>query len=197
MGNVVTALNVSSITSGIPSIKSWRASCNNMLEYESFSVYGFHVVYPTTWKIEFDPKSDRLKGDVAFKSPEKENIFLSWGSLEKAKKRYSSLEEHANDSIDRIKKNPRVRKVETSQTKDTRIQSHKALFSLVKVTFSTPSLLPFTKTKEEVQEVRCMHLHCETSERYYVIYGAIALSKSQEHEAIFNNMMKSFKCHSQ
>jgi hypothetical protein len=168
-----------------------------MPEFESFSVYGFHTVYPATWKIEFDPKSDRSKGDVSFKSPEKEVIFLSWGSLEKALKRFSSLEEHVKDSVDRIKKNTRVKKVETVQTREMTVESHRALYSLLKVTFSTPSLVPFGKGKEEVQEVRSMHLHCDASERYYVMFEQIAPDKSQEHENIFNNMMQAFKCHGQ
>lgn len=166
-----------------------------MLEYESFSVYGFSTVYPSTWKIEFDPKSDWTKGNVAFKSPEKNSIFLSWGSLEKTKKRYSSPEEHAQDSAKAVRKNPRVTRVETVQTKEVNIHSHKAIYSLLRVAFPTPTANPFKKGREEVMEVRSIHIHCDVSERYYVIYGQIELSKSEEHEGIFKNMGESFKCH--
>lgn len=168
-----------------------------MPEFESFSAYRFHTVYPSTWKIEFDPKSDRSRGDLAFKSPDRNSIFLSWGSLEKAKKRFSSLEEHVKDSVDRVKKSPGAKRVEIVQTKEMIIESHRALYTLIKVTFSTPSIVPFVKGKDGSQEVRSMHLHCEVSERYYVLYGKIALDKSQEHQEIFDSMMDSFKCHSQ
>lgn len=168
-----------------------------MPEFESFSAYGFHMVYPSTWKIEFDPKSGRSRGDVAFKCPDGNHVFLSWGSLEKATKRFSSLEEHVKDSIDRVKNNPRAKKVEIVQTKEMVVESHRALYTLIKVTLSTPSIIPFGKGKEDVQEVRSMHLYCDVSGRFYVLFGQITLDKSSEHEEIFDSMMESFKCHNQ
>ncbi len=166
-----------------------------MPEFETFCVYGFHTVYPGTWKVEFDPKSDRTKGDVVFKSPERDNIFLSWGPLERAKKRFSDPEGHLKYSMDKIKKNTRVSGVEIARKSDFEVLSHRALVSLLNVTFSTPSFNPLKKGKGEVQEVRAMHLHCEDSGRYYVIFGQITLDKSVAHEDIFNNMVQSFRCH--
>ena len=166
-----------------------------MPDFETFCVYGFGTVYPNTWRVEFDPKSNRAKGDVVFKSPEKDNIFLSWGPLEKAQNRFSDTEGHLKYSIDRIKKNTRVGGVEIARKNDLDVQSHKALVSLLKVTFSMPSIIPFRKSKGEVQEVRTMHLHCENAGRYYVIFGQITTDKSQMHEEIFNKMVNSFKCH--
>jgi len=166
-----------------------------MLEYESFCVYGFCTVYPVTWKVELNPKSERSEGDVAFKSPERVNIFVSWGPLEKAKKRYSSLEEHAKDSLKRIKKNSGVKEVELIQRKVIRVNSHKAIFSHVKIIIPRPSFLPFKKEKTDEREVRCMHLHCKPSERYFVIFGEITPDKSLEHGEVFKNIMKSFICH--
>jgi hypothetical protein len=166
-----------------------------MPDFETFCVYGFGTVYPNTWRVEFDPKSNRSKGDVVFKSPEKDNIFLSWGPLEKAQNRFSDTEGHLKYSIDRIKKNTRVGGVEIARKNDLDVQSHKALVSLLKVTFSMPGIIPFRKSKGEVQEVRTMHLHCEDTGRYYVIFGQITTDKSQMHEEIFNKMVNSFKCH--
>ncbi|MCK4482292.1 hypothetical protein KAU55_03635, partial [Candidatus Bathyarchaeota archaeon] len=97
-----------------------------MVEYECFCIYGFRTVYPITWKVGLDPKSERSEGNVTIKSPEKANIVVSWGLLEKAKKRYSSLEKHARDSIDKIKKESKIKKVELVQTKHIQINSHKA-----------------------------------------------------------------------
>ena len=166
-----------------------------MQDFETFRVYGFQTVYPNTWRVEFDAKSTRQKGDVVFKSPEKDNIFLSWGPLEKAQKRFSDAEGHLKYSIDRIKKNTRVGGVEIARKTEQDVQSHKALVSLLRVTFSMPSIVPFKKGKGEVQEVRTMHLQCENAGRYYVIFGQITMDKSQIQEEIFNNMVKSFKCH--
>jgi hypothetical protein len=166
-----------------------------MLEYESFSIYELHIVYPTTWKVELNPKSDREEGDVAFKSPEKENFFVSWGPLEKAKKRYSSVEAHADDPFKRIKKNPNVRKIEFVQKTVVDVNSHKAIFAHAKVTLAKPSIIPFTKEKTVIREVRCMHVHCEHTGRYFVMYGEMASDKASEYGEIFENMMKSFLCH--
>jgi hypothetical protein len=166
-----------------------------MLEYEPFSIYEFHTVYPATWKVELNPKSDRKEGDVAFKSPERENFFVSWGPLEKAKKKYSSLEEHADDPFRRIKKNPSVRKVEFIQKTVMEINSHKAIFSHAKVTLSKPNIIPFTKDKTAEREIRCMHIDCEPTGRYFVVYGEMASDKASEYGEVFENMVKSFLCH--
>lgn len=167
-----------------------------MLEYESFCVYGFNTAYPSTWKVEFDPKSDRTMGNVAFKSPERNNIVLSWGPLERAKKKYSSVEEHAEDSIKGVRKNPSVARVEIIQKKELDIPPHKAIYSILRVVFASPSMIPFKKGKEDVLEMRSIHVHCEVSDRYYVIFGQIAPSKSEEHGEIFSKITESFKCHS-
>jgi len=127
-----------------------------MTEFEAFCVYNFRTVYPNTWRVEFDPKSTRTKGDVVFKSPERENIFLSWGDVERAKKRFSDAEGHLKYSIDRIKKNTRVSKVEIVSKKDFKVLSHSALVSLINVTFSPPSIIPFKKAKGNVEEIRAM-----------------------------------------
>jgi hypothetical protein len=166
-----------------------------MSEYEPFSIYGFCTVYPVAWKIELNPESDRSQGNVAFKSPEKENIFLIWGSLEKAKKAYSSLEEHAEDPLKRLKNNPRVKEVDLVQRKLIQVNSHEAIFSHVKVILSSPSLLPFRKAKKYEREVRCMHVYCEPSGRYFLVYGEISSDKSLEQYKVLENMINSFICH--
>jgi len=166
-----------------------------MPEYEFFCIYGFRTVYPVTWKIELDPKSERSEGSVTFKSPEKANIVTSWGPLEKAEKRYSSLEEHVRDSIDRIKKESKVKKVELVQTKDIQVSSHKAIFSHIRIIFSMPKRLPFTKTKTHEQEVHSLHLYCKPSKRYFVVYGVTTSNKSLKQGRIFEKIIKFLVCH--
>jgi hypothetical protein len=166
-----------------------------MSEYESFCVYGFRTVYPVTWKIELDPNSKCSEGNVTFKSPEKANVVVSWGPLEKAKKRYSSLEEHVRDAINRIKKESKVKKVELVQTKHIQVNSHKAIFSHIRIIFSMPKRLPFTKTKTHEQEVHSLHLYCKPTKRYFVVYGVTTSNKSLQQGRIFENIIKSFVCH--
>jgi len=166
-----------------------------MLEYEPFCIYGFRTVCPVPWEIELKPKSDRSEGGVTFKSPERVNVFVGWGLLKRVKKKYSSLEEHAKDSLKRIEKSPGVKEVEIVQRKAIRVNSHEAIFFHVKVIFSSPHILPFTKGKTYEEEVRSMYLHCKPSRRYFVIYGKITPDKSVEHGDVFENMIKSFICH--
>jgi len=166
-----------------------------MSEYEFFSIYGFRTVYPVGWKIELDPKSERSDGNVTFKSPEKARIVVSWGSLEKAKEKYSSLEEHVRDSIDRIQKDRKVKEVELVQTKNVQVNSHKAILSHIRMVFSTRRLLPFGKAKRHEREVRSLHLYCKPSGRYFVVYGVTTTDKSLQQGRIFENIMESFVCH--
>ncbi|MCK4439901.1 hypothetical protein KAU85_02845 [Candidatus Bathyarchaeota archaeon] len=166
-----------------------------MVEYECFCIYGFRTVYPITWKVGLDPKSERSEGNVTIKSPEKANIVVSWGLLEKAKKRYSSLEKHARDSIDKIKKESKIKKVELVQTKHIQINSHKAIFSHIRIIFSMPKLLPFGKVKTYEQEVHSLHFYCEPSKRYFVVYGVTTSDKSVQQGRIFENIIQSFICH--
>jgi len=166
-----------------------------MSEYESFCIHGFRTVYPITWKIELDPKSERSEGNVTFKSPEKANIVVSWGPLEKAKERYPSLEKHAKDAINRIEKDRKVKKVELVQTKDVQVNSHKAILSHIRIIFSMPKMLPFRKAKTHEQDVHSLHLYCKPSRRYFVVYGVTTSDKSLQQSRIFEKIIESFVCH--
>jgi len=166
-----------------------------MLEYESFCIYGLCTVYPAGWKIELDPESERSEGNVTFKSPEKANIVVSWGPLEKAKEKYSSLKEHVRESINRIKKESKVKKVELVQTKNVQVNSHKAIFSHIRMAFSTRRLSSFGKAKRHEREVWSLHFYCRPSGRYFVVYGITTTDKSLRQDRIFENIIKSFTCH--
>ena len=168
-----------------------------MLKFEPFCLYGFCVNYPITWKVEIDPLSNRNKGNVAFKSPKNTYIFVSWGSLKKARKSYSSIDEHVNGVLRDIKKSQGVKKVELILSKPIEINTHKAKLTHVKLILSRFSILPFIKTKKSEQEIRSLHLYCDDSERYFVIYGTTTPEKSDEQGDIFMSMIKSFQCHRQ
>ncbi len=166
-----------------------------MSEYEFFHIYGFRTVYPVGWKIKLDPKSERSEGNATFKSPEKAHIVVSWGRLEKAKEKYSSPEEHARDSINRIKKDRKIKKVELIQTKKVKVNSHKVVFSRIRIVFSVRKLLPFGKGKTHEREVRSLHFYCKPSRRYFVVYGVTASNKSLQQSRIFEKIIESFVCH--
>jgi hypothetical protein len=166
-----------------------------MLEYESFSIYGFRIDYPSSWKIELDPKSERNTGNVVVKSPQKAHIFVSWGLLEKVKRKYSSLDEQAQESLKRMTKSCQVEEVRVVQSNLIKVSSHKAKFMHVKIITVKPRLFPIAKPEKSEQEAYSLFLHCSNTKRYFVIYGIIAHDKSREYEEIFMNMIKSFQCH--
>jgi len=166
-----------------------------MPEYESFCIYGFRTVYPATWRIQLDPKSKQSEGNVTFRSPEKSNIVVNWGPLEKAKNKYCSLEEHVGDSISRIKNDRKVKKVELVQTKNIQVNSHKAILSQINLVFSIRKRLPLGKTRIYEQEVHSLHFYCSSSKRYFVIYEITTTNKSLQQKLNFKNIIKSFVCH--
>ena len=166
-----------------------------MSEYEPFCIYGFRTVYPVAWKVELDSRLERSIGKVTFKSPEKANIVVSWGPLDKAEEKYSSLEEQVRDSINRIKKDSKVKEVELVQTKNIQVNSHKAIFSHFRIIFSMHRLLPFGKSKVHEQIVHSLHLYCKPSRRYFTVYGITTSKKFIQQDHIFENIIKSFVCH--
>ena len=59
--------------------------------FETFSVYNFSVDYPAVCRIEFNPKSRREAGDIVFHFPDREKVFLTWGKLEDAQKKFPTV----------------------------------------------------------------------------------------------------------
>jgi hypothetical protein len=160
-----------------------------------FTMYGFFTTYPNEWKIELDPKSAGNKGNVAFKSADKMNILISWGPLEEAKKKYASADEFASEALKRIGASREMKKVELIQSTMLETNSHPANFTHVKMIRSQPGLLGFSKAKGEELEIRSAHIYCNDSNRYFVIYGMVEADKSSQQKEIFEEMIKSFKCH--
>src|SRR3989442_6642503 len=73
---------------------------------EKFSAYGFQVEIPEDWRIEFNAKNSRQRGDVAFHSPKNNVFFVSWGKLEDAQRRVWTLGEVQGECIKRVRSGP-------------------------------------------------------------------------------------------
>jgi hypothetical protein len=56
-------------------------------------IYGFSFKYPIDAKLEFNPKSDRCKGDLAIKFQNGFKIFITWGELKELPKSVKGLED--------------------------------------------------------------------------------------------------------
>ncbi|MDA4125059.1 MAG: hypothetical protein OK438_06385 [Thaumarchaeota archaeon] len=147
--------------------------------------------YPSDCVIEFNPKSRHEEGDIAFKSPSGYKVFLSWGNLKKVEKLHG-VEGHADYSIQRIK-GSREAKVKDVRREAVKIRGHPASFNEVKLELIKRGIF-FNKTATP-QEVRSLHVHCDVSSRYFVLYGPAAPEKSSDQREVFATMTRTLGCH--
>jgi hypothetical protein len=155
-------------------------------------MYGFTIDYPERCRVEFNSKNRREAGDIVFRLPDNNRIFLSWGELEKVSKRFGSPEEHANYSIDAMEKGKNVRNFERVSRDSIRIHNHTS--SVNKVRFDEKTLSLFARGKDIPREAYSLHVHCDKSNRYFVLY-TMARANEVEFERIMESMRESFKCH--
>jgi len=159
--------------------------------YELFTMYGFSINYPDTWEVELNPKSDRNAGDVVFKTI-RHRIFLSWGPLEPAQKKYGSLDRHADAAIQKVRKGGDVRNLQTLERRDTSVNGHKAVLNRFRVTLG----VSFFAMRTAYRELSWVILHCEKTGKFFVLYESVTESYSAtEQELILGQMKDSFKCH--
>ena len=161
-------------------------------DFENFSIYGFAIDYPEVCRVEFNSKSRREAGDVAFRFPDRMRIFLSWGDLEKAK-RFSSAEEHANYSLEVMKKGKRVKNFE--QVSGDTIPLHGHETSVNKVRFDEKAWKLFGRAKDIPREAYSFHVHCDKSKRYFVLYSMTPVNAAERIDRIMESMRESFICH--
>lgn len=160
--------------------------------YERFEAYGFGIDYPADCTIEFNPRSTRTVGDVAMKSPRGYKLFLSWGDLQKVKK-LNGIEGHADYTIQRLK-GRLAAQVGEVRKESTTVNGHRASFRDVTLEVISKGFFPLS-TSKSLQRVRSLHVHCDVSSRYFVIYSQVSPEKSEEQIEVVSNMVKTFVCH--
>ena len=161
--------------------------------FERFSVYSFSVDYPAVCRIEFNPKGRREAGDVAFHFPDREKIFLSWGKLEDARKRFATPEDHAEHSVEVTRKNRAVKNLERANHDSLEVNSHRGAYNRVKMEELSASLFGGGTGKK--REALSLHLHCEQSGRYFVMYALLSPNAPADFADLFLDMARSFQCH--
>ena len=160
--------------------------------YERFSMYKFAIDYPNAWRIEFDPKSRRAEGHVIFNSPENDNVFLTWGLLDKIRGKYDSLEAQAEASYSRIAYGRDVMKLNPIETKTIELNGHRTIFKH----FVMERAIGLRMIRARSKEIWSIHLQCKNTDRYFIIYESTPnTSRSQEQSEIFSHMKDSFVCH--
>jgi hypothetical protein len=162
--------------------------------FETFAVYRFSVDYPPVCRVEFNPKSRREAGDIVFHFPDREKLFLSWGKLEEAQKRFPTVEGQAEHSLKTIQKTRQVKGIEKIRQDTLTINSHRAIYSRVKVG-EIPAGIFLGKRAPIYHETMSLHLHCEQLSRYFVIYTLLSPNAPEDFEDLFLSIVHSFKCH--
>ncbi len=161
------------------------------IQYERLEMYAFGVDYPNHMILELNPKSTRDHGDVAFKAPGGFKVFVSWGELAKVQK-LGGVDAHADYSIKRMKGSGEAKVIDVKR-ESTKVQGHVASYNVVKLELIRRGIF-FNKTAT-AQEVRSLHLHCDTSSRYFVIYGPATPERVDEQRETIAKMVQTFSCH--
>jgi hypothetical protein len=162
-------------------------------KYELLAMYGFSAKYPDNARLELNPKTRREKGDIAFHLEDGFKVFLSWGSLQEARKRYATAAAQASASIERSVKSTRAKLDGTPETKNFKIQDHDATYTHARM-FLDRGGFPFG-SRRVTQDSHSLHLQCEESGRYYVVYAFGRPETSEQLGKIFEPIMLSLKCH--
>ena len=159
--------------------------------FEKLSIFNFFIDYPSVCRLEFNPKSKHDSGDIAFHFPDKDKVFLTWGELEKAKKKFETLEEYAENSIKQVKNLSKTFERVTPYSLS--LNSHNAIYNQTSLSQQSPGL--FGAGRKPIRRgTYSIHLYCEKSSRFFVIY-ALSGSTDESFREIFMKMVNSFRCH--
>jgi hypothetical protein len=161
-------------------------------ELDTLQIYGISFDFPVTQKLEFDPRFTREEGSVAVKSPMKSVVFISWGELRKIVKRLPTPAEHSKYSMERAAKNARGR-LNQAEQREVEINGHPAAYSRAGIEVSRGILGP----RRPNQEIQSVHLHCDKTSRYFVIYTSSDWGNpdAQGRDDVFRVVTGTFKCH--
>lgn len=128
-----------------------------------------------------------------FHFPDREKVYLGWGDLEKAKKKYPTPEKQADQDIKTMSKNEGVKDFQRVSNDMIEISSHKAAYNRVKFNETLKGL--FVKKTVRPREGYSFHLYCEDSSRYFVLYTLLSSNAPEDFGDLFRIMMNSFRCH--
>ncbi len=164
-----------------------------MVGFERFSIYGFSIDYPEDSRVQFNPKAKREAGDVAFEFPDKVKIFLSWGELEKAAKSFQTAEEHAEHSLNNIRKSTKIKNFERISRDALNVHSHNGAYNRIKLEELTSGV--FMGRRSVRRDACSVHVHCSDSSRYFIIYAMFSADTAEEYVRTLMAMVNSLKCH--
>jgi hypothetical protein len=158
-----------------------------------FAVYGLSIQTPEDWRVELNPKSERIKGDVAFHTPDGSRFYISWGPLKDIVGKFNRLEEHRDFSINQVKRGRDVDSLTVSEMVEGQIMGHRSLS--VRLVIRVRSGLMGRTASARI--VCSTHFHCPNFSRYYVFYALSNAKGIQEPEFwnLYKRVSESIKCH--
>jgi len=161
-------------------------------ERDTLRIYGMSFDFPASQKLEFDPKFTREEGSVAVKSPAKSIVFVTWGDLRRVAKKLPTPREHSKYSMGSAARNARGRLNQVEQ-RDVQINGHSSAYSRAEVEMPRGMLGP----QRPNQEIESVHVHCDRTSRYFVIYTSSDWggSRAPEREDVFRVVTATFRCH--
>ncbi|MGI0091837.1 MAG: hypothetical protein ACREBS_09015 [Nitrososphaerales archaeon] len=163
-----------------------------MTNSEKFALYGFEIEIPSDWRVEVNPKSTRVKGDAAFQSQKGNRVFVSWGPLEEATRRFKTLEAHRDSSLDQVKKGSDVKSLDVSDLKEVQVCTHRALMTHVSAQIRSGMMGRNTSRRD----IWSIHFYCPNISRYYVMFSMERDAEEFEDMGqVFSSFAKTMVCH--
>jgi len=168
------------------------------LQLSKFAAYDIETQYPSEWEVRLKQGSKKHDGSVIFcpsKTPR--CIYIGWGELEKARSRFPTYREQAEDSLKRMKKEKKHSRmgVKLLDQRNVKVNGHEAFENHVRaVTGDYHMILPFFAGGVE-HEVRSVFLHCEDSGRFFVLVADGPPEDAGELNSTFQQVLQSLKCH--
>jgi len=153
----------------------------------------FSMDYPEVCRIEFNPKSVKQRGDVVFHFPDREKLFVSWGQLDIAQKKFATLEEQAEKSLKAASKGTQTKNMERIKQDSIKVNSHKAVYNHVRMQEMQRGFFP--SKQKMMRDVLSIHLHCEPTSRYFVLYAMPTRNAPEDFGDLFLDMAHTFECH--
>lgn len=167
------------------------------MDFSIFSVYNLKIDYPSSWRVKLKEKSSLARGHVAFLAPDgNRGIFLTWGELHEARKKFRNPREQAENSLRKMRKDRPYGEdsLKILDQRELEVNGHKGFMNHMHLKSLRFGAIPLF-ARPTFREIYAVFLHCEESQRFFVIVGDFKPDESDDSWRSLNCCLKSFNCH--
>ncbi|MBS7645717.1 MAG: hypothetical protein QXR65_09420 [Candidatus Bathyarchaeia archaeon] len=167
------------------------------MELSLFSVYNLKVEYPSDWRVKLKDNSSRARGHVAFlASNGSSGIFITWGELHEAKKRFKDSREQAENSLKKMmKERPYGEEgLKILDQRELEVGGHKGFMNHMHLKSLRFGVIPLF-ARPRLRDIYAVFLHCDESQRFFVIVGDFEPNELDDPWKNLNYYLNSFDCH--